>query len=218
MMLHYGARQSIAPPESAVVDCELIELVELACQRIIAATDELTELDSAIGDGDHGINMKRGCEALLVEKSEINTKTLSQALHSIGEILLMKVGGASGPLYATFLLSLSKQHGSSKSFSFFSDDLTVAVDAVKRRGKSDMGQKTLLDVLVPIAQHISSGGASPASVKILAARAAAATIPMRATCGRASFVGERSVGHMDPGARSCQIMIEAICDVLEGHL
>jgi dihydroxyacetone kinase-like protein len=94
--------------------------------------------------------------------------------------------------------------------------LTAAVEALKARGKADFDNKTMLDVLGPVARHLSSGSASLASVRALASERAEATIPMKAIKGRASFLGERSIGHMDPGARSSQIMIEAVCDVLEG--
>ena len=89
--------------------------------------------------------------------------------------------------------------------------------ALKARGKADLGYKTMLDVLGPLADHLGSGGASFASIRKLAAESAAATVPMKAIRGRASFLGERSIGHMDPGARSSQIMIDAVCDVLEGE-
>jgi dihydroxyacetone kinase-like protein len=95
--------------------------------------------------------------------------------------------------------------------------MEAAVVALKARGKADLNNKTMLDVLGPVAAHLAGGGASFDSVRALAAESAQATIPMKAIRGRASFLGERSIGHMDPGARSSQIMIEAVCDVLEGR-
>jgi len=94
--------------------------------------------------------------------------------------------------------------------------LEAAVVALKARGKAEVGNKTMLDVLSPVAAHLQSGTASLASVRALASASAQATIPMKAIKGRASFLGERSIGHMDPGARSSEIMITAICDLLEG--
>jgi dihydroxyacetone kinase-like protein len=94
--------------------------------------------------------------------------------------------------------------------------MNAAVDAVKARGKSDFGAKTLLDVLGPVLRHAASPGASAAGIKSAAAESAHATIAMKALRGRASFLGERSIGHLDPGARSCQILVEAVCDVVEG--
>ena len=94
--------------------------------------------------------------------------------------------------------------------------LQAAVEALKARGKADFDNKTMLDVLGPVATHLASGNASFDSVRQLAAERAKATIPMKAIKGRASFLGDRSIGHMDPGARSSQILIETVCDVLEG--
>jgi dihydroxyacetone kinase-like protein len=131
--------------------------------------------------------------------------------------LVMKVGGASGPLYGTLFMTLGKELPDDPAPADAARALAAAVAAVKARGKSDVGCKTMLDVLGPLADHLASGAASFASVRALAAERAQATVPMKATRGRASFLGERSIGHMDPGARSSQIMIETVCDVLEGH-
>jgi len=197
---------------SPSLDC----LVDAVAARIIAAADELTALDSAIGDADHGLNMKRGFEAVLAEKASIVSKPLGEALKTLGMTLVMKVGGASGPLYGTLFMTLGKELPAEPALADLARALQAAVDALKARGKADFDNKTMLDVLGPIAQHLGSGTASFASVRGLAAERAEATVPMKAIRGRASFLGERSIGHMDPGARSSQIMIEAVCDVLEG--
>ena len=126
----------------------------------------------------------------------------------------MKVGGASGPLYGTLFMSLGKELPADPTAADVARALSAAVEAVKARGKADFNNKTMLDVLGPLATHLS-GDASFASIRALADQSAKATIPMKAIKGRASFLGERSIGHMDPGARSSQIMIETICDVLE---
>jgi dihydroxyacetone kinase-like protein len=130
--------------------------------------------------------------------------------------LVMKVGGASGPLYGTLFMTLGKELSAEPSAQDVAGAVTAALEALKQRGKSEQGSKTMLDVLGPVAAELSSGAATFASLRKVAAEAAAATVPMKATRGRASFLGERSVGHMDPGARSSQIIVEAICDVMEG--
>jgi dihydroxyacetone kinase-like protein len=160
--------------------------------------------------------MKRGFEAVLSDIEAIAAKQLPEALKSVGTALVMKVGGASGPLYGTLFLTLGKELGASPSGVEVGRALASAVKAMKVRGKSDIGQKTMLDVLAPVAEALASGESNPATIKSQAKGLAAATIPMKATRGRASFLGDRSIGHMDPGARSSELMIEAVCDVLEG--
>jgi dihydroxyacetone kinase-like protein len=189
----------------------------MVAARIIAAADELTALDSAIGDADHGLNMKRGFEAVLAERAAILAKPLGEALKTVGMTLVMKVGGASGPLYGTLFMTLGKELPEDPAVADLARALHAAVDALKARGKADFDNKTMLDVLGPVAAHLGNAGASLASVRALAAERAQATVPMKAIKGRASFLGDRSIGHMDPGARSSQIMIEAVCDVLEGR-
>jgi phosphoenolpyruvate---glycerone phosphotransferase subunit DhaL len=194
----------------------LERFIDVAAQRIIAASEELTALDSAIGDADHGLNMKRGFEAVLADKAAVLAKPLPEALKAVGMTLVMKVGGASGPLYGTLFMTLGKELNGEPSAADAARALNAAVEAIKARGKADLNNKTMLDVLGPVASHLSSGAATFDSIRRLAADSAAATIPMKAIRGRASFLGERSIGHMDPGARSSQILIDAVCDVLEG--
>ncbi len=191
-------------------------LLDAIAARVIAASEELTALDSAIGDADHGLNMKRGFEAVLADKANILAKPLPEALKAIGMALVMKVGGASGPLYGTLFMTLGKELGPDPSPADLARALDAAVLAIKARGKADFNNKTMLDVLGPLADHLAEGRASFESVRKLVAERTAATVPMKAIKGRASFLGDRSIGHMDPGARSSQIMIETVCDVLEG--
>ena len=186
-------------------------LIESVARAVIDHADELTSLDSAIGDGDHGANMKRGFEAVLGNLDELSSKTLPEALKSAGMQLVMKVGGASGPLYGTLFMTLGKTLPDSPDREALADSLSAAIEAVKARGKSERGQKTMLDVLKP-ARDAFAAGRDPAAA---AAAAAEATVPMKALRGRASFLGERSIGHMDPGARSSALMIAAACEVLE---
>ena len=196
---------------------DLKRLIEAVAATISEHAAELTALDSAIGDGDHGHNMKRGFDAVLADLPNIAAKPLPDALKAIGMALVMKVGGASGPLYGTFFMALGKELPADPSLPDIAKGLKSAVDAVKRRGKADFGNKTMLDVLGPVAELLGNGNASPDTVRAKAKAAAEATVPMKAIRGRASFLGERSIGHMDPGARSSELMIEAICDVVEGR-
>jgi dihydroxyacetone kinase-like protein len=186
-------------------------LIEAVAQTIIAHAEELTALDQAIGDGDHGINMKRGFEAVLADLDQHAGKPLPEALKAIGMALVMKVGGASGPLYGTLFMTLGKELPASPSPADAAQALAAAIEAVKARGKSDIGQKTMLDVLAPVRDALASGRDPVAA----AMAAAEATIPMRAVRGRASFLGDRSIGHMDPGARSSALIVAAVADVLE---
>jgi dihydroxyacetone kinase-like protein len=192
----------------------LQRLIETVAGRIVAAADELTALDQAIGDGDHGINMKRGMEAVLADAAKLAAQPPGEALKAAGMQLVMKVGGASGPLYGTLFMTLGKELGPTPDRAGFARAFASAIEAVKARGKSDRGQKTMLDVLMPVADALSAG-ASDDEIRRTAGDAAAATVPMRAVRGRASFLGDRSIGHMDPGARSSLIMIEAVLDVWE---
>jgi dihydroxyacetone kinase-like protein len=186
-------------------------LIEAVAQTIIAHAEELTALDQAIGDGDHGINMKRGFEAVLADLDQHAGKPLPEALKAIGMALVMKVGGASGPLYGTLFMTLGKELPASPSPADAARALAAAIEAVKARGKSDIGQKTMLDVLAPVRDALASGRDPVAA----AMAAAEATIPMRAVRGRASFLGDRSIGHMDPGARSSALIVAAVADVVE---
>ena len=189
----------------------LRRLIEAVARTVIDHADELTELDQAIGDGDHGANMKRGFEAVLSDLDALVAKPLPEALRAAGTQLVMKVGGASGPLYGTLFMSLGKSLPEAPDQKAIAQALDAAIDAVKARGKAEVGQKTMLDVLVPVQQALASGGA-PRAVAARANEAAEATIPMKATRGRASFLGERSIGHMDPGARSSALIVCAVAE------
>lgn len=194
------------------------QLIKTTAERVIAHAEELTTLDQAIGDGDHGINMKRGLEAVLADLDKLAEKPLGEALKAAGMHLVTKVGGASGPLYGTLFMSLGKALVDIPDRTQMASAFRAAVDAVKARGKSDFGMKTMLDVLGPVAETLEAGGNEvTATLRQRAADAVAATKPLQAIRGRASFLGERSKGHIDPGARSSQLMVEAICDVIEGR-
>ncbi len=194
----------------------LLRLIDAVAGAVIAHADELTSLDQAIGDGDHGLNMKRGFEAVRADADTLAAKPLPEALKAIGTQLVMKVGGASGPLYGTLFMALGKEIGAASDTAGVAAALALAIEAVKARGKSREGQKTMLDVLAPVQQAVAAGGADLlARLPGIADRAADATVPMPAVRGRASFLGERSVGHMDPGARSAALIVAAACAALE---
>ena len=191
-------------------------LIEAVARAVIGHAEELTALDQPIGDGDHGLNMKRGAEAVLAQIDALAAKPLPDALIAVGTTLVMKVGGASGPLYGTLFRTLGKELPPAPSRADVARALGVAIEAVKKIGRSQVGQKTMLDVLAPTQEELAldSAGIS-ARVRERAAQAAVATIAMKATKGRASFLGDRSIGHMDPGARSSALMIDAVCQAME---
>ncbi|HEX5794493.1 MAG TPA: dihydroxyacetone kinase subunit DhaL [Geminicoccaceae bacterium] len=187
------------------------QLIDAVVAAIRAHADELTSLDQAIGDGDHGLNMRRGFDAIAAIREELAALPLGQALQKAGMALVMKVGGASGPLYGSLLMGMGKAAGDPPDVSLM---LAEGVEAVKRRGKSEAGAKTMLDVLVPALEALRAGGGLE-GVRAAAEHGLAATRDMQATKGRASYLGPRSIGHLDPGARSSALLIGAVCDVLE---
>jgi len=197
-------------------------LLDAAVAAIREHADELTALDQAIGDGDHGLNMRRGFDAIAATREEVIALPLGQALQKAGMALVMKVGGASGPLYGSLLMSMGKVAAEAPADpQGLTAMLAEGVEAVKRRGKSDAGEKTMLDVLVPALGALRAGAADDLSADELIARVRAAaddglarTRDMKATKGRASYLGERSIGHLDPGARSSALLITAVCGVL----
>jgi dihydroxyacetone kinase-like protein len=189
------------------------KLVRALAVSVIEHADELTSLDQAIGDGDHGLNMKRGFEAVLATLPAVADKSVPEMLKAIGMTLVMKVGGASGPLVGTFFMELGKALPEQPTRADLVTAADKAIAAVKARGRSEAGQKTLLDVLVPV-QAIFAAGGDATAIAAEAMEAAERTTPMLATRGRASFLGERSIGHMDPGSRSASLLIGAAVTTL----
>ena len=194
----------------------LRSLLQGTAEAVIAQSEHLTALDQAIGDGDHGINMKRGLENVLTDLDNIIAKPPAEALKAVGMTMVMKVGGASGPLYGTLVMTLGKEWPPDDELDSakLSQMLAASLEALKKRGKADLGAKTMLDVLAPVQQALEVNK-SMAEISAIAQQAAEATIPMKATRGRASFLGDRSIGHMDPGACSSALMIQTICQLLE---
>src|ERR1700757_2683384 len=133
-------------------------LIVAIANRVIASAEELTDLDRAIGDGDHGTNMRRGFEAVLAAADELSAKSFGDSLKGVGTALVMKVGGASGPLYGTLFLSLGKSLAVYVSREQVAEAFAATIEAVKARGKSDVCQKTMLDVFYPVLGVLREGG------------------------------------------------------------
>jgi phosphoenolpyruvate---glycerone phosphotransferase subunit DhaL len=187
-----------------------------AAVRIHEQAPALTALDQAIGDGDHGLNMKRGFEAVRAEAEGFAAKPLPEALKAIGTKLVMTVGGASGPLFGTLFMALGKEISAEPDRANLATAFGKAIEAVAARGKSQVGQKTMLDVLQPVHEALLQGKTA-AEIVAAADRAAEATVPMKALRGRASFLGDRSIGHMDAGARSTALLVRAVTETIEGQ-
>lgn len=198
--------------------------------RTYAATltehkDELTELDAAIGDADHGINMDRGFQAVMGKLDGIPNGDIGNLFKNVGMTLVSTVGGAAGPLYGTLFLQLGVASAGKTELS--AEDwlaaLTAAVEGVQARGKAEPNDKTMLDALMParaaLAEAIESGASFPDSLRRSAAageEGMKATIPLVARKGRASYLGERSAGHQDPGATSSFLLLSTVADTWAG--
>ncbi|MGT2465485.1 dihydroxyacetone kinase subunit DhaL [Mesorhizobium atlanticum] len=191
-------------------------LIAAAADTIAAHAEELTALGQAIGDGDHGLNMKRGFEAVRAEADAFAAKPLPEALKGVGTKLVMTVGGASGPLFGTLFMALGKELPAAPDRSGLTAAFGKAIEAVAARGKSQPGQKTMLDVLQPVYEALAQGKTA-GEIADAADKAAEATVPMRALRGRASFLGDRSIGHMDAGARSTALLVRAVAGAIEGN-
>ena len=191
-----------------------------AAASVERKADLLTELDSAIGDADHGSNLQRGFAAVVTALGKESPNTPGALLVLAGRQLVSSVGGASGPLYGTLLRRTGKALGEAERVTGgqLADGLRIGVDAVAQLGGAARGDKTMLDALYPAVDALAAGGPDPFD----AARAAAdegalATVPMRARKGRASYLGERSEGHQDPGATSSALLITALYEVVAGE-
>ena len=190
---------------------------------VVQNQELLTELDSAIGDADHGSNMARGMNAV-VEKLDGGDDTQLDALFkSVGMTLVSSVGGASGPLYGTFFLRFGASAGAVTELDAgeLSAALRAGLGGVVARGKAEAGDKTMLDAMIPALDSLDAALAAgrdlaAASAEAVEAAAAArdATAPLVARKGRASYLGDRSAGHVDPGAASTALLFEALADAL----
>jgi dihydroxyacetone kinase-like protein len=176
----------------------------------------LTALDQAIGDGDHGLNMRRGALAIQAKLTELSGQSLNDALRTMGMTCMSVIGGSSGPVFGTLMVTLSKELPSGPiEPAALAAAIDAGIKALTRLGKAEVGQKTLLDVLFPVQQLLAAGGDDiVARVRRCAFDSAQATAQMDAIKGRASFLGDRALGHVDPGSRSMALIIGAICDRL----
>ena len=192
------------------------ELIRHVTQTLIDHVDELTALDQAIGDGDHGLNMRRGALAIQARLDELAGQSLNDALRTMGMTCMSTIGGSSGPVFGTLMITLAKElPAATPAPADLAQALDAGIKALTRLGKAEVGQKTLLDVLAPVQQMLASGGGDMAArVRACAIASADATAQMDAIKGRASFLGDRALGHVDPGSRSMALIIAAVCDSL----
>ncbi len=194
-----------------------------AARDAIVANEALIEsLDREIGDGDHYINIRRGCQTVVAMRDDLAALPADAALQKIGTKLLSTVGGASGPLIASLFLAMARniKENGGDTLPQIAAAFTAGVEAIRQRGRADVGEKTMLDVLVPVAQTFSRMAAEGCDRRLLletlkreAEQGMLATRDMIASKGRAAFLGERAIGHIDPGAKSSQVIIGAICDL-----
>lgn len=201
---------------------QVASAVRAVAEVITEHRDELVQLDRAIGDGDHGENLKRGFTAIVAKLDESTPDTPAAVLKLVASTLISKVGGAAGPLYGTAFLraatavadvgELEADHVAAA--------LRAALGGVVARGKAELGDKTMVDALAPAADAAEATNGSIAEILTAAADAAQAgadsTVPLVARKGRASYLGERSAGHLDPGARSTSLMLRSLADSARG--
>ena len=191
-------------------------LIQRVTQTLIDHVEELTALDQAIGDGDHGLNMRRGALAIQAKLATLETQSLNEALKTMGMTCMSTIGGSSGPVFGTLMVTLAKELPAAPGPADFANAVAAGMAALTRLGKAEVGQKTLLDVLDPVQKTLAQGGENLiARLRQCALDSAQATAAMDAIKGRASFLGERALGHVDPGSRSMALIVSAICDDLE---
>jgi dihydroxyacetone kinase-like protein len=192
-----------------------LALIDAATQTLIDHVDELTALDQAIGDGDHGLNMRRGALAIQARRPDLEDKSLNEALKLMGMTCMSTIGGSSGPVFGTLMVTLAKELPEAPTAADLARALDAGMAALTKLGKAEVGQKTLLDVLAPVQAVLARGGDGMAArVQQCAHDSAAATAQIAATRGRASFLGDRALGHVDPGSRSMALIIGAVCERL----
>ena len=201
----------------------VMAVLQAMSRRMATEKDFLTQLDNEIADGDHGINMARGFAAVEKKLPELASKDIGTILKTVGMTLVSAVGGSAGPLYGTaFLKSGMAMAGKTDiSLDDFLDCLKVAIEGVQQRGRAVRGEKTMLDAMIPALEAMTAARTSGDDAKaVLSAGIAAAregvefTKTIAATKGRASYIGERSIGHQDPGATSFTFLLEAISTCL----
>jgi phosphoenolpyruvate---glycerone phosphotransferase subunit DhaL len=206
----------------AVPYAQVVGWVETFSSTVAENKEYLTRLDSAIGDADHGINMDRGMKAVMAKLDGLEGDDIGNLLKTVGMTLVSTVGGAGGPLYGTLFLQMGVATAGKTELE--ADDWAAALDAavqgVQMRGKAEPGDKTMIDALIPARDAFSAARADGASFEEALRRSAQAaeegmlaTIPLVAKKGRASYLGERSAGHQDPGATSSQLLIKTAAEI-----
>ena len=182
---------------------------------------EIEKLDQEIGDGDHIFNVQRGIKLVIELEPAIKHISMSKALNQIAMKVLSGIGGSSGALFGTLFMTMAKSSNIDEGIDYKKaiDMFASGVESVKQRGKADVGEKTMMDVLIPVANCLKEGVKKNKNVKVLlreavdvAEKGMLSTKDLLATKGRASFLGERSKGHIDPGARSSQLIIKTVCE------
>lgn len=198
---------------------DITEWMQKANAKIQENKQYLTKLDQAIGDGDHGINMARGFQAVTDKLAVTTYPSITEVLKDIAMTLISTVGGAAGPLYGTFFLRLSFASEGVKTLDqvTWTKGLLAAIAGMKQRGRADYGEKTLIDVWEPVATYFSETADMDANyVQEIATKALETTRGRMATKGRAAYLKERSIGHVDPGAMSSYYIITAFTEMFEG--
>ncbi|UCF99472.1 MAG: dihydroxyacetone kinase subunit L [Spirochaetaceae bacterium] len=202
---------------------QVVRWLRAAAESMGEQKELLTRLDKAIGDGDHGINMDRGFRKVLEQLDGAAASDLSGILKTAAMALISSVGGASGPLYGTFFLRASAAAAGKKdlSASDFHKLMEAGLGGVRQRGKAQAGDKTMVDALLPAVQAFGEALSEQQNLTSALARGveaarrgAEATVPLIARKGRASYLGERSAGHQDPGATSSYLILKALHDVI----
>ncbi|NCC80063.1 MAG: dihydroxyacetone kinase subunit L [Clostridia bacterium] len=205
-----------------MADAQKVKEVILAISEIIEEKKLfLTQLDAAIGDGDHGLNMAKGFGAAKEKLESTNPETPSDILKAVGMALISKVGGAAGPLYGTAFLNASKAVAGKTELDLndYQVMLEAALDGVKSRGKASVGEKTMVDAIEPALEALKKAIAEGSSTREAMDKSVAAaeegvnyTKTIIAQKGRASYLGERSIGHIDPGAMSSFVILKTIAE------
>jgi dihydroxyacetone kinase-like protein len=201
----------------------ILQAIQAVNEAIISHESEIESLDRELGDGDHFINIRRGASAIADMQAELAGLSPDAALNRIGMKLLSTIGGAAGPLFGSFFIAMAKsvKEQGAETLPQIATAFAAGVEAIKSRGKANLGEKTMLDTLIPVAEtfsRLATQGAELveifAGIKQAAQDGMQSTRDMVATRGRAAGLGERSVGHIDAGAKSSQVMINAVCDLV----
>ncbi|WP_337090685.1 dihydroxyacetone kinase subunit DhaL [Proteus terrae] len=205
----------------ALTQAQIILWLQQCAQLFEQNSDYLTDLDREIGDADHGLNMNRGFRKVQEKLPEFDGQDIGTILKTTGMTLLSNIGGASGPLFGTFFIRATKPTASLQNLELnqLVEMVTEGVAGIVSRGKAEPNDKTMCDVWWPVVESLKQSNEQNLSIKealnqaqIVAEKAAENTIPMQARKGRASYLGERSIGHKDPGSASVVLMIQALAN------